>query len=566
MSSAPSNGSPSASGGQLSVLGSTIANLAKAGLQKQRWIIYTDAPLALARGFVEHHTVSGHCTIRRWRGQWWRWTGSRYEGISDEELQVEVYQFLPQLKLRTKDHSGRDAVDANGVPIENKLRPCRALVGEVVAALPSQGVLVHGDAPQWLDGRDALEPAATSLLPVANGLLDINSGKLLPPTPGFFATVASDVPFDPSAQAPEWHRFLASVWPSDRESIDVLGEMFGYLLTPNTSQQKIFAIVGPRRSGKGTIARVLTRLVGADSVAAPNLASLGERFGLQPLLDKSVAILGDARLSTRSDGVRITETLLAVSGEDAVTVDRKNYVAITAKLPTRFVVCANMPPEFGDASNALAGRFVVLRQRISFYGNEDLGLLDRLISELPGILNWALAGLARLRVRGHFIQPASGQGDVDTLADMASPVAAFIRDRCIIARGEQIEREALFKAWAKYCKDEDRFSVGTKTAFVRDLIAAEASITESRPRRGATSPRPRVLLGIALAAQGDTLEGAANELFASDEMPPDELLGPPDEDRGQHQHDGGQSGHECPDADGDDGPGQVPAGAWKESE
>ena len=37
---------------------------------------------------------------------------------------------------------------------------------------------------------------------------------------------------------------------------------FGYCLTGDTAQQKIFMIVGPRRSGKGTIARILRALVG----------------------------------------------------------------------------------------------------------------------------------------------------------------------------------------------------------------------------------------------------------------------------------------------------------------
>jgi putative DNA primase/helicase len=38
----------------------------------------------------------------------------------------------------------------------------------------------------------------------------------------------------------------------------VLGEIFGYMLTADTSQRKIFLLVGPTRGGKGTIGRVLT--------------------------------------------------------------------------------------------------------------------------------------------------------------------------------------------------------------------------------------------------------------------------------------------------------------------
>jgi hypothetical protein len=45
---------------------------------------------------------------------------------------------------------------------------------------------------------------------------------------------------------------------------------------------------------------------------------------------------------------------------------------------------------------AILGRMVAVPMTISWLGREDLGLKDRLIRELPGILNRALAGLDRL--------------------------------------------------------------------------------------------------------------------------------------------------------------------------
>ena len=59
-----------------------------------------------------------------------------------------------------------------------------------------------------------------------------------------------------------------------------------------------------------------------------------------------------------------------------------------------------------DSSGALASRYVVLMMERSFFGREDLGLATRLLTELPGILNWARAGYLRIRKRGYFLQPA----------------------------------------------------------------------------------------------------------------------------------------------------------------
>src|SRR5262249_61592822 len=128
-------------------------------------------------------------------------------------------------------------------------------------------------------------------------------------------------------------------------AIATLQEWFGYCLLPDTSQQKILLAVGPKRSGKGTIARVLRGLVGIENTAGPTLAGLGTNFGLWPLLGKTLAIISDARLSGRTDAAVVTERLLSISGEDAQTIDRKNRSHVTCHLPTPFVILTNQLPQ-----------------------------------------------------------------------------------------------------------------------------------------------------------------------------------------------------------------------------
>src|SRR5262249_8172089 len=207
-------------------------------------------------------------------------------------------------------------------------------------------------------------------------------------------------------------------------AIATLQEWFGYCLLPDTSQQKILLAVGPKRSGKGTIARVLRGLVGIENTAGPTLASLGTNFGLWPLLGKTLAIVSDARLSGRTDQAIVIERLLSITGEDALTVDRKYQEPVTGKLLTRLMILTNELPRLGDASGALSGRMIVLRMRESFYGREDIALTDKLLAERPGILLWAIEGWRRLRERRRFVQPAGGDELREQLEDIASPVGA----------------------------------------------------------------------------------------------------------------------------------------------
>ena len=201
-------------------------------------------------------------------------------------------------------------------------------------------------------------------MPVDN--VHIPSGAVLSATPALFTTNTLEFDLDTQANPPEaWLSFLNQLWPSDQASISLLQEWFGHCLIADTSLQKMLLLVGPRRSGKGTLARILTRLVGRGNVVGPTTSSLAGPFGLQPLIGKSLAIVSDARFAGEHSGV-VVERLLCISGEDTLTIDRKFLGAITIKLPTRFMFLTNELPRFTDAGPALAGRFLILELTRSF--------------------------------------------------------------------------------------------------------------------------------------------------------------------------------------------------------
>jgi putative DNA primase/helicase len=243
-------------------------------------------------------------------------------------------------------------------------------------------------------------------------------------------------------------------------------------------------LIGPKRSGKGTIARVTRAMLGPTNVAGPTLSSLGTNFGLWPLIAKTAAIVSDARLSGRTDAATVTERLLSISGEDALTIDRKNLPPVTATLSTRFIILTNELPRLGDASGALTGRMILLRLTESWFGREDTGLTDRLLEELPSILLWSIAGWQRLRKRGHFCQPKASEELLAELEDLSSPISAFVRDRCRVGPGYRAAVADLFLAWKNWCETKDRREPGTEQLFGRDLLAAVPSIKRVQPREG----------------------------------------------------------------------------------
>lgn len=192
------------------------------------------------------------------------------------------------------------------------------------------------------------------------------------------------------------------------------------------------------------------------------------QFGLQPLISKSLAIVSDARFSGKDAGI-VVERLLCISGEDTLTIDRKNTGSVTMRLPTRFTFLSNETPRLTESSGALAGRFLILPFTQSFYGREDRTLERRLTFELPGILRWAIAGWHLLQKQGRFVEPAASVEAREEFEDLLSPIGMWFRERCTVDPASREFTTQLFNSWKTWCAEQGRDKPGTMAEFGRLL-------------------------------------------------------------------------------------------------
>jgi putative DNA primase/helicase len=431
-------------------------------------------PMAVARRLLpDWQTEDGRLICRRWRGSWMRWTGTSWRELDEQQMRATMYT---RLEYATYSTPGKD-----GQPEIRDWAPTKQKISNLLDALGAITLLpTEVDAPAWID-QDAASQDRSPIVACQNGLLRIRDRALVGHEPGFFNLVSVPYAYDPQARAPSWERFLRQIWPDDPAAIGALQEWFGYVLSGRTDQQKILLIKGPSRSGKGTIARVLAELVGRENLAGPTLAGLGSNFGLSSLLGKPLAVISDARLSGK-DGGQVVERLLTISGEDTIDIDRKFRDPWTGKLPTRLMVLTNELPNFGDASGVIARRFVVLNMTVSWLGREDTHLTDKLAAEMPGILNWALDGLARLERNGRITEPPSSRESVVIMQDTASPTSAFVRECCTIGQDCTVPVDTLWAVWREWAEDNGVRAVGTKQMFGRNLQSVVPQLHRARPR------------------------------------------------------------------------------------
>lgn len=143
-------------------------------------------------------------------------------------------------------------------------------------------------APSWINTPlNSMRPE--DILVCRNGYLYLPTQEFLPKSSVFFTVNGSPVEYDKNADKPiQWLKFLNQLFPNEPDCIDSIQEMIGYFLTQDTSLQKIFQIVGPRRAGKGVIIRIIQSLIGVGNYVSPTPNTLKGSFGKQPLLNKQL--------------------------------------------------------------------------------------------------------------------------------------------------------------------------------------------------------------------------------------------------------------------------------------
>jgi putative DNA primase/helicase len=464
--------------------------------------IYAGTPLKTAKLF--HATLPEGGRILFWRGEFYSWDRARYVVRDKVWIEQRLYRFMSHCFSLKEDKAGNQLVV--------RFNPKTNTVNDVINALRAVSYTSAPDVGTWLDPIDG-DYRGDEIIAFQNCFLHWPTRTVMPSTDRLLVTAALEFDYDPDAGAPtEWLKFLGNIWMNDQESAQTLAEIFGYMLTDDTTQNKIFMLIGPPRSGKGTILRVLESLIGKSNRCSPSLSSLGGPFGLQSLLGKRMAMISDARLSGKADQHAIIENLLRISGDDSVDVARKNLPSLDGvTLRARFVMATNELPAFSDASSALANRFVPLKFTASFLGKEDHGLTSRLLKELSGILLWALDGLVALRERGYFVTPKSAQEITNELMEQTSPIGTFVAEKCIVSEGSRCDKDELFNAWKAWCTNQGRDHAGTKVSFGRQLSAAFPNVKRSQPTEGRT--RLSLYSGIRLCHEWEESDNFDDEPF-----------------------------------------------------
>lgn len=261
---------------------------------------------------------------------------------------------------------------------------------------------------------------------VQNGIVDLNRIELLPHSRNWLSCTKLPFVYDPDARCPAFETFLQSIWGKIPIQIDHLQLWLGYMLSSRTDQQAFALLLGESRGGKGTLLKIMTALMGDGNYMSTDINSFGIRFGLADAIGKKLIVLPDAHKGSSEASDYAAERIKLITGEDPIVVEQKNENPQTIRLRSKIVIAANDMPKLVEIRSSLKNRMYPFRFTESFAGKEDLTLESRLMAELPGIFNWGIQGLEKLRQIGRLPLSDYAKSILTEIEENLNPTDTFI--------------------------------------------------------------------------------------------------------------------------------------------
>jgi len=416
------------------------------------------------------HAKKCRYTLVFWRGDFYRWDGGKWLEVSDNEIKITITKHLQE--RNTNANFDKEPV----VPIRT------GRVADIRLCLAGR-VLRPEIRP--LNVWDNIAQDAVTTLSMKNGLLILRHNgqtELVPPTPNYFSFIQLPYEYDPKAECKLWLSFLFDVMTGREDYILLLQQWLGYLLRSDLRLQKFLLCVGEGANGKGVFFELVQYLVGVENCSQVPIARFDNPFALVGTLGKIVNLTHEAHGLIEEQA---ETTLKSFTSGDRMTFERKFRDDVSDVPTAKIMIATNDLPRFNDKSQAVWRRILLVPfDKVIPPEQQVETLADELKTELPGILNWALAGLRKLNQAGRFTVPASGEAMLEAYRQDANPARAFLLEGFEATNnGEYIPCEDVYRQYRGWCDNKGYHPLADRM-FGKEVRRAFPDVGRKRPGSG----------------------------------------------------------------------------------
>ncbi|WP_319586760.1 phage/plasmid primase, P4 family [uncultured Desulfobulbus sp.] len=252
--------------------------------------------------------------------------------------------------------------------------------------------------------------------------------------------------------------FMSSVPDEEQQQLVLVQEIIGAIMLGLMARhQKAVQFYDPYgRAGKGTLERILTRLVPASFTSAVSPFKWDGEYYLASLAGSRLNTVGEL-----SDSKPIPAApFKTVTGGDLLTGRHPTHRPFTFKNEAAHLFMSNHLITTNDHSEAFFTRWLIVEfpnSRLCSGLPIDPDLADRIIqNELPGIAQLALEGARRLMEKGSFSKSIVHDRLMAKWRRNTNSLEEFIHEDCDRGSEFKVRRSHLYEKYKVWCSENGR--------------------------------------------------------------------------------------------------------------
>lgn len=288
------------------------------------------------------------------------------------------------------------------------------------------------------------------LINFKNGFYNYESGTYKPYPDNYQTTYQINAVYDKGAQCPAFSKYINFALP--KEDVVTAQEVIGYLLSTEMKAQKAFILYGPGNTGKSVLIELIERIIGYDYVSNVPFQDLSTKFSTVRLFGKLLNSYSDLPQGKIKD----TGAFKALVSGDTMHGEDKFEKGFDFKNTARLLFATNkLPSNFIDQTTGFYRRLTIIPfQNVVQDKDVDRDLINKLLEERDGIVQWALVGLRRLIQNNYqFTESPTAKALLDEYKKENNNVLWYVDEYCAIDPSYQIEGKTLYMDYEKTCLD-----------------------------------------------------------------------------------------------------------------
>lgn len=429
--------------------------------------------LGNARRFVRQHSqFVRYCVERK---KWFVYDGKRWKLDAKMEVMNRAKYTARSIAIEAANNSISDKESDLLLKHAQKTKQAKGIKDMLSMAESEPEITIQDrefDNDKWL-------------LNVSNGTIDLRTGQLRPHEREDYITKLIDAHYDPTAQCPNWLKFLNRIMDDNQNLISFLCRAIGYSLTGEVNERAIFVLFGNGANGKSVFSEIFLSLLGEYATVAPVSAVMKKQNNANT---NDLAKLRGARfvsVNETDEGGRIDESAIkAISGNDKVTARFLYGEYFDFKPEFKLWLRTNHKPTVRGTDEGIWDRLKLIPFAVRIPKEErNSQLTKELQNELSGILAWAVRGCLEWQRDGLGV-PYEVEQATNEYRKEQDIFSLFISQCCVLGERKWVSTASFRKEYEKFCTENGEQPHLAGNAFAERLRALGCKPKTARQGRG----------------------------------------------------------------------------------